>query len=94
MLRRSKVADLIHLLPGVKRVEGEYGTFEVDTRVARFFPLQIFHLLGFRKRRWRGAKLVVSRRNFDTVVHFSSNISMSTKTRGPKGAALFCLPIL
>ena len=38
----------------------------VDTRVARFFPLQIFHLLGFRKRRRRGDKLFVSRRPHDT----------------------------
>ncbi|MCW5960679.1 MAG: succinylglutamate desuccinylase/aspartoacylase family protein [Pyrinomonadaceae bacterium] len=74
ILRKLNVADLIHLLPGVNRVEGEFGTFEVNTRVARFFPLQIFHLLGFRKRRWHGTKLIVTRRNFDTVSPFQNEI--------------------
>jgi hypothetical protein len=30
--------------------------------IARFFPLEVFHLLGYRKRRRRGPYLIVSRR--------------------------------
>jgi hypothetical protein len=37
----------------------------VDTRVARLFPLEILHLLGFRKLRKDGPYLLVSRRRFD-----------------------------
>ena len=37
----------------------------VDTGVARLFPLEFFHLLGYRKRRQDGATLVVTRRAFD-----------------------------
>ena len=38
----------------------------VDTRIGRFLPLQIFHLMGYRRVRWQGNVLVVSRRRFDT----------------------------
>ena len=37
----------------------------VNQRVARWYSLQIFHLLGYRKRRAQGEMLVVSRRRFD-----------------------------
>ncbi len=62
VLRKLKIGDFIHLLPGVRKDPTEYGSLIVNTKVARFFPVQIFHLLGFRKRRWRGEKLIVSRR--------------------------------
>lgn len=69
-LRRWKVGGLMRFLPGVKISEFDAETFEINTSIARIFPLQIFHLLGFRKRRWRGNKLVVSRRKFDTESPF------------------------
>jgi len=71
ILRRLNVAKLMRILPGVRQSPYDEETFEINTRVARFFPLQIFHLLGFRKRRWHGEKLVVSRRKFDTQSPFT-----------------------
>lgn len=65
-LREWKIPALMHWLPGVKRDPANNESLIVNTRVARLFPLQIFHLLGYRKRRWQGAKLVVSRRRHDT----------------------------
>jgi succinylglutamate desuccinylase len=73
ILRKMNVADLMHLLPGVRRHPEDYGTFLINTRIARFFPLQIFHLLGFRKRRWRDDQLIVSRRAHDTKSPFINN---------------------
>jgi succinylglutamate desuccinylase len=73
VLRRLRVGSLMHLLPGVKRSAYDKDVFEINTRVARFFPLQIFHLLGFRKRRRLGDKLVVSRRRHDTKSPFVKN---------------------
>lgn len=69
-LRKLKVQRLIHLLPGVHRDPLDPVTLVINTRVARLFPLQIFHLLGYRKRRWSGAKLIVSRRKHDTTSPF------------------------
>jgi succinylglutamate desuccinylase len=65
-LRRARVGDFVHHLPGVRRLGDDPDTLIVNTYLARFFPLQIFHLLGFRKRRWSDGFLVVSRRRFDT----------------------------
>ena len=70
VLRRAEVQNLMHWLPGVERDPDDAETFIVNTRTARFFPLQIFHLLGFRRRRWSGDKLIVSRRRHDTVSPF------------------------
>jgi predicted deacylase len=70
VLRRLKIAKLMPILPGVRKSESDDETLEINTRIARLFPLQIFHLLGFRKRRWQGDKLVVSRRKFDTKSPF------------------------
>ncbi len=65
LLRRIHIADYMHLLPGVRR-HGQYeSTLIVNTRLARLFPLQVFHLLGFRKRRWSKGVLEVSRRRYD-----------------------------
>lgn len=65
-LRKVGIQRMIHILPGVSRVPGDPATLNVNTAVARLFPLQIFHLLGFRRRRWDGNKLTVSRRKHDT----------------------------
>ena len=70
ILRRMKVQNLIHWLPGVERDPDDPETLIVNTRLARFFPLPIFHLLGFRRRRWSENKLFVSRRRHDTESPF------------------------
>jgi hypothetical protein len=66
IVRRLRIQQMVHVLPGVSRDPGDAATLIVDTTVARIFPLQIFHLLGFRRRRWVKNKLVVSRRKHDT----------------------------
>ena len=70
ILRRLNLSDWVFILPGVKRHPTERESLIVNTVVARFFPLQIFHLLGFRRRTWVGKSLVVSRRKFDTKSPF------------------------
>jgi predicted deacylase len=70
LIRRIGVQKFVHWLPGVARDEHDPGTLIVNTSVARLFPLQVFHLLGFRRRRWAGKKLIVSRRRHDTTGPF------------------------
>ena len=65
-LRRLRLERALHLLPGVRRHPQLAGSFLVDRRVARFLALDLFHLLGFRRRgpatgRW----LVMTRREHD-----------------------------
>jgi hypothetical protein len=64
-LRRLRLPELAAALPGVRRLEGSDESLIVNTALARLFPLQVFHLLGYRKRRWADGLLVVSRRRFD-----------------------------
>ena len=66
LLRNLGAPTVVRILPGVWRHPDDPESLVIDTRVARFFPLQIFHLLGFRRRAWEGQRLVVSRRRFDT----------------------------
>jgi succinylglutamate desuccinylase len=62
LLRRLKVDVLLPLLPGVQRDPTRRDTLLVNGRVARWFALEVFHLLGYRKRRQMGDVLVVTRR--------------------------------
>jgi predicted deacylase len=65
LLRKLKIAHYIHLLPGVRRDPLNEDFLIINTRIARILPLQILHLLGFRRRRWIDRHLVVSRRSHD-----------------------------
>ncbi len=65
VLRRLGTGALLPLFPGVRRHPDREGVLIVDTRVARWFPLQIFRLAGYRKLRRRGKLLLVTRRKFD-----------------------------
>ena len=67
LLRRLKVGHYIHHLPGVRRDPVNENILIINTRIARILPLQVFHLLGFRRLRWTDKYLVVSRRAYDLV---------------------------
>ena len=70
IIHRDLKPDNVFILPGVKRHPTDSESLIVNTAVARLFPLQIFHLLGFRKRVWKENALVVSRRKHDTESPF------------------------
>ena len=65
LLRKLKVGHYIHFLPGVRRDPLNKDFLIINTRIARILPLHVFHLLGFRRRRWIDKDLVVSRRSYD-----------------------------
>ena len=55
----------LHWLPGVRKHPEKETTLVIDAKLARWFALDMFHLLGYRKRRSEQGKLVVTRRLFD-----------------------------
>lgn len=61
-LRRLRIERVLPALPGVRRSPDKPGTLVVNPRIARWFVLELFHLLGFRRRQSREGKLIVSRR--------------------------------
>jgi succinylglutamate desuccinylase len=62
-LRTLGVDRYVHWLPGVRRHPDEPDSLVVDRRVARWYALQVLHLLGFRREVEVGRTLVVQRRN-------------------------------
>lgn len=64
-LRKLRLDDIVHLLPGVQRDPLHRGRLIVNRRVARWLVLQLFHLLGYRKRELKGDHMIISRRRYD-----------------------------
>jgi succinylglutamate desuccinylase len=58
-LRRMKADRILHWLPGVRRKGRDSGSLVVDRRWARWFTLEILHLLGYRREVEEGDRLVV-----------------------------------
>ncbi|HSE22152.1 MAG TPA: succinylglutamate desuccinylase/aspartoacylase family protein [Pyrinomonadaceae bacterium] len=67
LLRKLKVGHNVHHLPGVRRDPLNENFLIINTGIARILPLQVFHLLGFRRLRWTDKYLVVSRRAYDLI---------------------------
>lgn len=61
-LRRRRFGRFLPLLPGVRREPGTDDQLRVNTAIARFYPLDVFHLFGYRKIRQDGDVLRVGRR--------------------------------
>ncbi len=59
VLRRSRVDAFLHWLPGIRRDPGDGGGLVVNRRMARWFTLEVLHLLGYRKELDLGDRLVV-----------------------------------
>ena len=62
LLRQLHIDNILPWVPGVTRDPSHPETLLVNGRVSRWFALEVFHLLGYRKRRQVGDVLVVTRR--------------------------------
>lgn len=62
-LRRFGLERFVHWLPGVRRLDGSGREIQVNVRVARWLPLDFFHLLGYRKMAQSGKYLRLRRRD-------------------------------
>lgn len=64
-LRKVGFHKLLPLLPGVKKQQVPKGALEMNTKVARFLGTQLMHLLGYRRIKEVGTKLLFTKRRFD-----------------------------
>lgn len=62
VLRAMKLGHLAHWLPGIRRLDATGDHLEVNSLIARWWVIEVFHLLGFRRVRPVGGKLRFSRR--------------------------------
>ncbi len=60
LLRHLRVDGILPFLPGVDPLTDQ--SYLVNTRIARWFVIEIFHLLGFRKHAEVEGRLILSRR--------------------------------
>jgi len=60
-LRTLGVDRFLRLLPGVERDTAHPSRFIINTKVAKLYPLDVFHMFGYRKLRQVGAELTVER---------------------------------
>jgi len=62
LLRYLRADAVAHWLPGVSRHPTRSNTLIVDRRIARWYSLELLHLIGYRRKRAIGKALLVSRR--------------------------------
>ncbi len=64
-LREAHIDRVVHWLPGVRRHPDSKDALVINRHVARFYSLQLFHLLGFRRHRSVGDRLLMIRQQRD-----------------------------
>jgi len=64
-MRRSRLDKILPLLPGITRNPEATNEFIINQRIARWYVVEIFHLLGYRKKRVEGERLIVTKREYD-----------------------------
>jgi len=64
-LRRVRARGILRFLPGVRRDRKRPGEIIINTRIARWYPLEVLHLFGYRKLRHTETELHVGRRRYD-----------------------------
>ena len=62
VMRRLPITPIIHWFPGIRRHPENPRILVVNKHVARLFALQLFHLLGYRRYREDGHRLLVMAR--------------------------------
>jgi succinylglutamate desuccinylase len=67
LLRHLHVDRIVHWLPGVGRHPTRPGSLVANKRVARWYALEILHLLGYRKKTEEEGRLVVDRRGVSST---------------------------
>lgn len=65
LLRKAGFGRYVHWLPGIRLHPTRPDALIVDRRVARFYALQVMHLLGYRRHLEHGPVLVVLRQNHE-----------------------------
>ena len=63
VLRKTRSERILRLLPGVRKMDKDSHTLVVDRRVAAFLATEIFHVLGYRRKKKVGSKLFFIRRS-------------------------------
>lgn len=64
-LRKLGAEALLPALPGIEAQDQKSRTLVVDSRIAKWYVIEVFHLLGYRRITPEGGKLIVRKREHD-----------------------------
>lgn len=64
-LRKLGAEALLPVLPGIEARDQKSRTLVVDNRIAKWYVIEVFHLLGYRRITPQGGKLIVRKREHD-----------------------------
>lgn len=65
MLRKGSIHKILPYLPGIQKHEGMDYALEVNSNIARWYVIEIFHLLGFRRKVIKKGHILFIRRKYD-----------------------------
>lgn len=65
LFRRMSLYRILPLLPGVRRFMNSNHTMVVNAAIARWYSVEILHLMGFRRKKVRGNLTLFIRRKYD-----------------------------
>ncbi len=77
-LRKLHAGAVLTVLPGIRGVDGKYETLVINDKIARWYVIEILHLLGYRRKTLEGGKLIVKKRAYD--IKSPRDYSLSNKT--------------
>ncbi|RMG24490.1 MAG: aspartoacylase [Methanobacteriota archaeon] len=64
-LRKHRADRLLPLLPGIKRDPNQPEMLIINRKVARWFVVEVLHLLGYRQKSYEPHKLIAVKRKYD-----------------------------
>ena len=65
ILRKSSIHKILPYLPGIRKHQGLDHALEVDRKIARWYVVEIFHLLGFRRKIMKNSHILFIKRKYD-----------------------------
>lgn len=65
LMRKLHFEKMLPFLPGIQKYPLDENKLIVNTKIARWYVLEFFHLLGYRRETKENGKLVVTRRKYD-----------------------------
>lgn len=65
LLRKMRLEKILPCLPGIQKHPATENTLIVNTKIARWYVLEFFHLLGYRRETKENGKLIVTKRKWD-----------------------------
>lgn len=79
VLRKLRVEKVLPYLPGIDRQAGSSRILIVDLEIAKWYLIELLHILGYRRKYVKDGKLITSRREFDITAPHDYRFNINFK---------------